>query len=97
MQTPRETAWGERAPDIVCRDLSGQITQRRIRPLCTVFLDREVRFPAFCRLRQDFRRLKVQQMGRVSLTGESLRPRRVPLLRAFIDRQRTRGAAPPRA
>jgi predicted DNA-binding transcriptional regulator YafY len=88
MQTLREAAWEERALDIAYRDLNGEETQRRIWPLGTVFLDREVQCLAFCCLRQDFRRFKVQQMGWVSLTDESFRPRRVPLLRAFIDQLR---------
>ena len=55
-----------------------------------MFLDREVQCLAFCCLRQDFRRFKVQQMDRVTLTDESFRPRRVPLLRQFIDQLRGR-------
>lgn len=97
MQTLREAAWEECALDIAYRDLSGQVTERRIWPLGTVFLDREVQCLAFCCLRQDFRRFKVQRMDRVTLTGESFRPRRVPLLRTFIEQLRKEGARPPRA
>lgn len=88
LQTLREAAWEERALDIAYRDLAGVVTERRIWPLCTVFLDREVQCLAFCCLRQDFRRFKVTQMDRVTKTDESFRPRRVPLLRAFIDQMR---------
>jgi predicted DNA-binding transcriptional regulator YafY len=91
MQTLREAAWEERALDIAYRDLSGRVTERRIWPLGTVFLDRDVQCLAFCCLRQDFRRFKVHRMDRVVPTGESFRPRRVPLLRAFIDQMRTEG------
>ena len=97
MQTLREAAWEERALDIAYRDLNGKVTERRIWPLGTVFLDREVQCLAFCCLRQDFRRFKVQQMERVSLTEESFRPRRVPLLRAFLDRLRTEARPSARA
>jgi predicted DNA-binding transcriptional regulator YafY len=97
MQLLREAAWDERALDIAYRDLSGQVTQRRIWPLGTVFLDREVQCLAFCCLRQDFRRFKVQQMDRVTLTDDSFRPRRVPLLRAFIDQLRAEGPRTARA
>lgn len=90
LQLLREAAWEERALDLTYRDLNGQVTQRRIWPLGTVFLDREVQCLAFCCLRQDFRRFKVQQMDRVTLTDESFRPRRVPLLRQFIDQLRGR-------
>ncbi|MFN3991415.1 MAG: helix-turn-helix transcriptional regulator [Tabrizicola flagellatus] len=97
MQTLREAAWEERALDIAYRDLTGRVTERRIWPLGTVFLDREVQCLAFCCLRQDFRRFKVQQMDRVALTDESFRPRRVPLLRDFIARLRVEGRRSPPA
>ena len=84
----REAAWEERAVDLTYRDASGQETARRIWPLGTVFLDREVQVLAFCCLRQDFRRFKVAQMSDVRTTDESFRPRRVPLLRNFLDRLR---------
>lgn len=95
MQTLREAAWEERAVDIAYRDLTGRVTERRIWPLGTVFLDREVQCLAFCCLRQDFRRFKVQQMDRVALTDESFRPRRVPLLHDFIARLRFEGRRSP--
>jgi predicted DNA-binding transcriptional regulator YafY len=96
MDTLRQAAWEERALDIAYRDLAGQVTDRRIWPLGIVFLDREVQCLAFCCLRQDFRRFKVQRMDRVTLTDESYRPRRVPLLRQFID-QLSRTPGPTRA
>lgn len=84
----RQAAWEERALDLVYRDRAGVATQRRVWPLCIAFLDREVQCLAFCCLRQDFRRFKVLQMEDVTATDESFRPRRVPLLRAYIDRMR---------
>ena len=66
----------------------GQLTDRRIWPLGTVFLDREVMVLAWCCLRQDFRRFKVHEMSNVRLTDESFRPRRVPLLRQFLEHLR---------
>lgn len=93
----REAAWEDRALDISCRDLNGAVTERRVWPLGTVFLDREVQCLTFCCLRQDFRRFKVPHMDRVSLTDESFRPRRVPLLRSFIDRLRDDRQPAPRA
>lgn len=87
----REAAWEERAVDLSYRDASGRMTARRIWPLGTVFLDREVQVLAFCCLRQDFRRFKVTQMSEVRPADESFRPRRVPLLRAFLDQLRNAG------
>lgn len=88
----REAAWEERAVDLTYRDLSGQLTDRRIWPLGTVFLDREVMVLAWCCLRQDFRRFKVHEMANVRLADESFRPRRVPLLRSFLDQLRENGS-----
>jgi predicted DNA-binding transcriptional regulator YafY len=93
----REAAWEERAVDLTYRDASGQETARRIWPLGTVFLDREVQVLAFCCLRQDFRRFKVAQMTEVRPADESFRPRRVPLLRVFLDRLREQGRPAARA
>lgn len=97
LQLLREAAWDERAVDLTYHDTSGKQTDRRIWPLGTVFLDREVQCLAFCCLRQDFRRFKLLAMSQVRLTEESFRPRRVPLLRAFLDQLRTGGNATARA
>lgn len=88
MATLREAAWDERALDLRYLDRSGQMTERRIWPLGLVFLDHEVQCLAFCCLRQDFRRFKVAQMDDVRQTDESFRPRRVPLLRSYIEKFR---------
>jgi predicted DNA-binding transcriptional regulator YafY len=97
LQLLREAAWDERAVDLSYRDTSDQWTDRRIWPLGIVFLDREVQVLAFCCLRQDFRRFKVTRMTDVRPTDASFRPRRVPLLRAFLDQLRSERAPSPRA
>ena len=81
----REAAWEERALDIHYRDKAGGVTERRIWPLSVVFLDREMMCLAWCCLRQDFRRFKLGMMEAVQATEESFRPRRVPLLREFLE------------
>jgi predicted DNA-binding transcriptional regulator YafY len=97
LQLLREAAWEERAVDLAYRDVSDQLTQRRIWPLGIFFLDREVLCLAFCCLRQDFRRFKVLQMQDLRLSDESFRPRRVPLLRSYLDALRGGGQPPTRA
>lgn len=97
LQLLREAAWDERAVDLTYRDTSGQQTNRRIWPLGTVFLDHEVQCLAFCCLRQDFRRFKLQAMTDVRLSDESFRPRRVPLLRQFTEQLRAERQAAARA
>jgi predicted DNA-binding transcriptional regulator YafY len=66
----------------------GAISDRVIRPLSVVFLDRSLLLLAFCRLRMDFRRFQLHRITEVQETGESFRPRRVPLLRDFIRQLR---------
>ncbi len=82
----REAAWDERALDITYRDKEGGITHRRILPLSVVFLDRSLMCLAWCNLRQDFRRFHLHAMDNVAVTAESFRPRRVPMLREFLQR-----------
>lgn len=84
----REAAWDERALDIRHRDKGGAVTARRIWPLSVVFLDRELMCLAWCCLRQDFRRFKMTAMEAVVPTDESFRPRRVALLRGFLEKLR---------
>jgi predicted DNA-binding transcriptional regulator YafY len=80
----REACWEERALDITYTDADGSQTQRRIWPLSVVFLDRTLMLLAWCTLRQGFRRFKLDRMAEVGLSGDSFRPRRVPLLREFL-------------
>jgi predicted DNA-binding transcriptional regulator YafY len=90
----REAAWDERALDITYLDVGDVQTHRRILPLSVVFLDRSLICLAFCTLRQDFRRFQLHRMANVTLTPESFRPRRVPLLRTFLAQ--LRGETSPR-
>ncbi len=53
-----------------------------------VFLDRTLMLLAWCTLRQDFRRFRLDLMSDVTLTDASFRPRRVPLLRDFLKQMR---------
>ena len=87
----RQACWDEMALDIAYRDKTGQVTQRQVLPLSVVFLDRTLMLLGWCCLRQDFRRFHLHQIGEVTLTTISFRPRRVPLLRQFT--QSLRGGA----
>jgi predicted DNA-binding transcriptional regulator YafY len=87
----REAAWEERALDIRYCDKDGAVTERRILPLSVVFLDRTLMCLAFCCLRQDFRRFHLAAMSDVTLSTETFRPRRVPLLREFLQKLRKSG------
>jgi predicted DNA-binding transcriptional regulator YafY len=87
----RDAAWDERAVDLGYTDKEGKASARRIWPLATVFLERELMLLAWCTLRRDFRRFVVSRITAATVTDESFRPRRVALLREFISRLRSGG------
>ena len=90
----RQACWDERALDLSYIDRDGSSTNRRIWPLSVVFLDRTLMLLAWCTLRQGYRRFHLSSMADITLTPESFRPRRVPLLREFLTELR---AGPPAA
>jgi predicted DNA-binding transcriptional regulator YafY len=80
----RQAVWEERGLAVGYIDRGGQPSQRVIWPLSVVFLDRTLMLLAWCTLRQDFRRFRLEALEGVRITGESFRPRRVALLRQFL-------------
>ncbi|GHG93093.1 helix-turn-helix transcriptional regulator [Pseudodonghicola xiamenensis] len=84
----REASWAEEVLEITYRDNHGAETQRRIYPLALAYLDHVVMLLGWCCLRQDFRQFKVTSILTARRCGESFRPRRVALLRDFVDRLR---------
>lgn len=88
----REACWEERALDLIYVDTDGQRTERRIWPLSIIFFEKVQMCLAWCCLRQGFRRFRLDRMEAIAATGESFRPRRVPLLRAFLDEIRAETA-----
>ncbi|MCW1918237.1 WYL domain-containing protein [Rhodobacter sp. KR11] len=80
----REAIWEERAVAVAYTDRGGQASQRVLWPLSVVFMDRTLMLLAFCTLRQDFRRFRLEALAGVTLTRDSFRPRRVALLRDFV-------------
>ena len=88
----REASWDEAELRITYRDKDGAMTERPIWPLSIVFLDRTLMLLAWCCLRQDFRRFDLSRIATAERTGQSYRPRRVPLLREFHTRLRSGGS-----
>ena len=84
----RAACWDERVLEITYLAADGSETRRQVWPLSVVFLDRSLMLLAFCQLRQDFRRFHLHRIGEVVQTGDSFRPRRVPLLREFTKAMR---------
>jgi predicted DNA-binding transcriptional regulator YafY len=86
----REAMWAEEALDIGYRDLQDARTQRRIYPLALSHNDRTVMLLAWCCKRRDFRFFHVTRIEGYEQTRESFRPRRVALLREFIEQLKAR-------
>jgi predicted DNA-binding transcriptional regulator YafY len=80
----REAAWDERAVDIAYRDEAGTLTHRRVLPLAVAFLDEVLLMVAWCRLREGFRRFRLDRIEVAEPTEESFRPRRAGLLRDYV-------------
>jgi predicted DNA-binding transcriptional regulator YafY len=87
----RSACWAEQAVLLRYADQHGQQTERVVWPLSIVFLDRTLLLLAFCQLRMDFRRFQLHRILAAGVTGESFRPRRVPLLRDFVRQLRGNG------
>lgn len=94
MSLLREAMWAEESLEIGYRDLKERRSQRRIYPLALSYHDQAVMLLAWCCKRRDFRMFHVTRIEGYATTGESFRPRRVPLLRDYIahlkDRDRVR-------
>ena len=82
----RQATWDERAIDLTYRDRLGALSTRRIWPLALIFLDNREMVLAWCCLRRDFRKFVIDQIDAFEVTADSFRPRRVALLRDYIDR-----------
>ncbi len=91
----RRACWDEEALDIGYADAEGRVTERRVYPLLVEFQDRFVLLHAWCCLRQDFRQFRMERIRSVTRTGESYRPRRVPLLRDYLRQRLGFGAELP--
>lgn len=87
----RQASWEERAVDIAYCDGEGRESERRIWPLSVAFLEQRQVILSWCCLRQDFRKFLPERIGAAEVTAESFRPRRVPLLRAYLERLRNGG------
>ncbi|WP_306260044.1 YafY family protein [Pararhizobium sp. IMCC21322] len=80
----RTACWDERAIDIDYRDADEVQSERRIYPLSIVYLDTGCGLLAWCCLRQDFRKFRIERIEAFQPTNESFRPNRVRLLRDYL-------------
>lgn len=86
----RQACWDERALTLRYRDRKGRESQRTVWPLAIVYLDNELMLLAHCQLRGAFRQFLIGAIQALTLSDESFRPRRVPMLRNYISELRTR-------
>lgn len=68
------------------QDQEGRLTERVIWPLAISYLDTSDLVIAWCELRDDFRTFRLDRLRYIEIKGGSFRPKRVPLLRRFLDR-----------
>ena len=84
----RTACWEERAVEMRYTDKAGTRTERIVHPLALVYLDSALGLLAHCQLRRDFRIFRTDRIERLTLTGQSFRPRRAALLREHLARLR---------
>lgn len=81
----REATRSEQVIEIDYSDVEEYRTIRKIQPLTIVFYDRALVVLAYCELRRAFRSFRIDRINRMDLTDRSFRPRRVPMLRDYLD------------
>ncbi|MGB7318604.1 MAG: YafY family protein [Planktotalea sp.] len=84
----RQAAWDEVAISFSYVDKEGIATTRSVDPLGITSLDSVQCLLAFCHLRQDYRSFRLDRMRALEVSEDSFRPKRVPMLREFIERIR---------
>ncbi|KEJ90575.1 helix-turn-helix transcriptional regulator [Sulfitobacter donghicola] len=84
----RAATWEEVTVSFHYEDAKGALSQRRADPLSIVFMQNAHMLMAWCHLRSDFRAFRLDRMSELEVTGVSFRPKRVPLLRDFMDLMR---------
>ncbi|WP_120634087.1 YafY family protein [Ruegeria sp. EL01] len=89
----RQATWDERTVEFSYTDAKGDPTRRRVNPLSIVYMDRSNVLLSWCHLRQDFRVFRLDRMHEMSVTDQSFRPNRVPMLRDALARIRAERAA----
>lgn len=84
----RAATWEEATVEFDYEDAKGTATRRQADPLSIVFMQNAHMLMAWCHLRQDFRAFRLDRMQLLTLTGANFRPRRVPMLREYMDQLR---------
>jgi predicted DNA-binding transcriptional regulator YafY len=80
----RRACWDEQVLHLSYADEDGHATSRDIWPLMIGYGNETLVILAWCCVRQDFRRFRIERIASVHETGESFRPRRVGLLNDYV-------------
>lgn len=80
----RHATWDEVSISFDYIDAEDRATVRTVDPLGIVYMQPNHCLLAFCHLRQDFRAFRLDRMKNMIRTGNSFRPRRIPMLRDFL-------------
>ena len=91
----RKAAWAESTVRFDYADANGNQTQREVDPLSIVYMQSSHCLLAWCHLRKDFRAFRLDRMQAFSVTQRSFRPRRVPMLRDYLERMRKESSKSP--
>jgi predicted DNA-binding transcriptional regulator YafY len=81
----RQACWREETLAIRYADKHDAVTQRTILPLAIVYSERCLVVLAWCCLREAFRMFRVDRILDTRIEGRSFRPRRVSLLRDYLE------------
>ncbi|MGJ8618557.1 MAG: helix-turn-helix transcriptional regulator [Sulfitobacter sp.] len=84
----RAATWEEEAVSFAYTDAKGAASQREVDPLGIVYMQNTNMLMAWCHLRKDYRVFRLDRMDDLIRTGNSFRPRRVPMLRDHLARIR---------
>jgi len=84
----RAATWEEEAVSFAYTDAKGAASQREVDPLGIVYMQNTNMLMAWCHLRKDYRVFRLDRMDDLTRTGNSFRPRRVPMLRDHLARIR---------
>ena len=91
--TLRAATWAEESVAFAYTDGKGAASKRSVDPLGIVYMQDTNMLLAWCHLRRDFRAFRLDRMEDLQRTGQSFRPKRVPMLREFTDLMRAEADA----
>ena len=86
IQALREATRNEYVIEIDYVDVDGQSTHRCVQPLAIVFFERSLVVLTWCELRRDYRSFRIDRIHELAVLERSFRPRRVAMLREYLDR-----------